>query len=94
MTRYHTTDRRLFDTLAGRNLRCLRTSADLTLEQLGEALGISFQQLHKHEKGRSMSLWRAVQICQTLDVPLSELIPRAFDQELARLPANSPPGQG
>jgi transcriptional regulator with XRE-family HTH domain len=67
----------LFNVLVGRNLRRLRRSSDLTLDQLGGALGVSLQQLHKHEQGRGVSLWRAVQICRALDVPLSELVPVA-----------------
>jgi len=83
-----------FNSLVGRNLRRLRRSADLTLEQLGDALGISFQQLHKHEQGRGASLWRAVQICRALDVPLSELIPSDLDPDhaLADLPPKTKPG--
>jgi hypothetical protein len=78
VTRYHITDRRIFDTLAGRNLRCLRTSADLTLEQLGDALGIS---ISAAAQARERASQEPVARCP--DVPLSQLIPRAFDQELA-----------
>jgi transcriptional regulator with XRE-family HTH domain len=87
-------EKHLFNALVGRNLRRLRRSADLTLEQLGDALGVSLQQLHKHERGRGVSLWRAVQICRALDVPLSELIPSDLDRDhgLADLPPKTKPG--
>ena len=82
----------LFNALVGRNLRRLRRSSDLTLEQLGGALGITLQQLHKHEQGRGVSLWRAVQICRALDVPLSELVPSDVDARLGTLPPKTKPG--
>ena len=82
----------LFNALVGRNLRRLRRSADLTLDQLGSVLGVTLQQLHKHEQGRGVSLWRAVQICRALDVPLSELVPSDVDAHLATLPSKTKPG--
>ena len=85
-------EKNLFNVLVGRNLRRLRRSADLTLEQLGGALGVTLQQLHKHEQGRGVSLWRAVQICRALDVPLSELVPSDVDAHLAMLPPKAKPG--
>jgi len=86
-------EKHFFNALVGRNLRRLRRSADLTLDQLGSALGVTLQQLHKHEQGRGVSLWRAVQICRALDVPLSELVPSDVDAHLANLPPKTKPGK-
>jgi hypothetical protein len=82
-------EKQLFNEIVGYKLRRLRRKADLTLGQLGGALGVTLQQSHKHEQGSGVSLWRAVQICRALDVPLSE---SDVDAHLATLPRKTKRG--
>lgn len=39
------------DILVGRNIRMIRVMRGLSQEKLGEALGVTFQQVQKYEKG-------------------------------------------
>lgn len=60
------------DVHVGKRLREVRIMRGLTQTQLGEKLGISFQQVQKYEKGTnrigSSRLW---DMCGILDVPVS-----------------------
>ena len=60
------------DVHVGHRLREVRIMRGLTQTQLGERLGISFQQVQKYEKGTkrigSSRLW---DMCGILDVPVS-----------------------
>ena len=60
------------DVHVGHRLREVRIMHGLTQTQLGERLGISFQQVQKYEKGTnrigSSRLW---DMCNILDVPVS-----------------------
>ncbi len=60
------------DVQVGKRLRDVRIMRGLTQTQLGEKLGISFQQVQKYEKGTnrigSSRLW---DMCNILDVPVS-----------------------
>jgi transcriptional regulator with XRE-family HTH domain len=42
--------------LMGARVRHLRTERNMTLTELGEKLGISYQQVQKYEKGRNAML--------------------------------------
>ncbi len=60
------------DVHVGKRLREVRIMRGLTQTQLGDKLGISFQQVQKYEKGTnrigSSRLW---DMCGILDVPVS-----------------------
>ncbi len=56
----------------GSRVRTRRTLLGLSQEKLGEALGISFQQLQKYERGSNrIGASRLYQISKVLDVPVS-----------------------
>ena len=61
----------------------------MKLRELGDALGVTAQQLHKHETRGSLSFWRAAQICRVLDVPLSDLLPNELRAQLIPQLANA-----
>lgn len=58
------------DVHLGAQVRLARNSRDMTQQQLGDALGITFQQVQKYEKGTNRiggaRLW---EIAKALDVP-------------------------
>jgi transcriptional regulator with XRE-family HTH domain len=59
------------DKLIGRNIRVYRLAKDMTQEELGEKLGVTFQQVQKYEKGiNRVGSGRLYQIAEVLDVPV------------------------
>lgn len=59
------------DAHVGGNLRTIRRAHKLTQEKLGDALGLTFQQVQKYEKGvNRISVSRLYQIAQFFDLPL------------------------
>lgn len=88
------------DRIVGQRLRWRRRELRLTQEQLGERLGLTFQQVQKYEKGvNRISAGRLFEMATTLTVPVSyfydgieellESLPRAQLHE-AYLPARLP----
>jgi transcriptional regulator with XRE-family HTH domain len=66
------------DKLVGRNTRLHRLAAEFTQEELGEKLGVTFQQVQKYEKGTNrVGSGRLYEIAEILDVPLKSF----FDGE-------------
>lgn len=60
------------DVHVGRRLRAMRQAKELSQGRLGDALGITFQQVQKYEKGSNrISASRLQQIAKMLDVPVS-----------------------
>ena len=60
------------DVHVGSRVRLRRTMAKLSQEKLGEALGVTFQQVQKYEKGTNrIGASRMQQIAETLNVPIS-----------------------
>lgn len=58
------------DIHVGKRLRQRRTFVGMTQEQLGAALGITFQQIQKYERGANrIGASRLFDICRILDVP-------------------------
>ncbi len=56
--------------LIGRNIRLLRESRGVSQEELGDMLGITYQQIQKYEKGKSgLSAPRLYAMSQYLYVP-------------------------
>ncbi len=56
----------------GRRVRMRRMLAGVSQDKLGEALGVTFQQIHKYENGSNrISASSLQQIAKMLDVPVS-----------------------
>ena len=78
------------DRHVGSRVRMRRVMLGMSQEKLGEALGLTFQQVQKYEKGiNRIGASRLQQISQTLDVPLSYFFEGApsFDSAAGREPA-------
>ena len=59
------------DHLVGQRLRWRRRELRLTQEQLGEKLGLTFQQVQKYEKGvNRISAGRLYELSTVLDIPV------------------------
>jgi transcriptional regulator with XRE-family HTH domain len=62
------------DTQIGLRIRHIRMQQKLSQEELGEALGVSFQQVQKYEKGSNrLSLSRAMQVAKALNTTVNEV---------------------
>jgi transcriptional regulator with XRE-family HTH domain len=73
----------LLDKVVGRRLRARRLQLGLSQQALGDALGISYQQVQKYEKGVSrIGAGRLQQAAEILDVPVSVF----FDEKLGGSP--------
>ena len=60
------------DVQVGSRVRLRRTLLGLNQTQLGERLGLTFQQIQKYERGvNRISASRLYQMCHILDVPVS-----------------------
>lgn len=57
------------DKILGQKLKAIRITKGYSQERLGEALGVTFQQIQKMEAGKNrLSLKDANTICQTLNI--------------------------
>src|ERR1700740_1522580 len=64
------------DVLVGQNIRICRLQKGLSQTELGERIGVTFQQIQKYEKGANrVGASRLTQIADVLGVP----IPTLFD---------------
>jgi transcriptional regulator with XRE-family HTH domain len=62
-----------FDDLIGTRVKAARLRVGISQQQLGEKLGVSFQQVQKYEKGANrISVSRLPQIADALGVSISE----------------------
>jgi transcriptional regulator with XRE-family HTH domain len=62
------------DKVMGQRIKARRNEQGMSQEELGDALGVSFQQVQKYEKGANrVSTGRLVQICQKLQCSISDL---------------------
>jgi transcriptional regulator with XRE-family HTH domain len=62
------------DVHVGKRIRVRRTILGMSQETLADALGITFQQVQKYEKGiNKISVDRLQQICNTLGITMSSL---------------------
>lgn len=76
------------DAEVGARIRARRRALKLSQTRLGEAVGLSFQQVQKYELGRNrVSASMLVRIARALDTTVSELMGEASlpDDALARL---------
>ena len=77
------------DIHVGSRIRLRRTMLGMSQEKLGEALGITFQQIQKYEKGTNrVGASRLQAISGILNVPVSFFFEDAPDGN----PANTPAG--
>lgn len=64
-----------FDRQLGDRLKALRTRRGLSLADVASEIGISYQQLQKHEAGRnSLTVHRLVRIANALEVDLQTIL--------------------
>jgi len=82
-------DSKLFDEHIGRNIREQRTAAELSQTVLGNALGVSFQQIQKFETGHNrISAGQLWLLCHFLDVPITAILdgahPKMFKPQSRR----------
>ena len=62
------------DILVGRRIRARRRQLGLSQQDLADALGLSYQQVQKYEKGVSrIGAGRLQQLARILEVPVSDL---------------------
>jgi transcriptional regulator with XRE-family HTH domain len=63
------------DTAVGARVRALRIQRKMSQEKLGDALGLTFQQVQKYEKGTNrISASRLIAISKILKVPVVHLL--------------------
>jgi transcriptional regulator with XRE-family HTH domain len=68
------------DVNVGLRLRTLRKSKNMSQEELGKSLGITFQQIQKYERGvNRISASMLVKSARTLGVPPASLLPEEGD---------------
>lgn len=69
------------DVEIGQALRALRTVKGVSQTALGEALGITFQQIQKYESGKNrLSVSSLIRVCKALSVAPMDVIGSQFDQ--------------
>jgi transcriptional regulator with XRE-family HTH domain len=62
------------DAEVGNHLRSYRNAAGMSQAELGEKLGVSFQQVQKYEKGTNhLSLAKAIAVCEILSCNIADL---------------------
>lgn len=62
------------DVHVGKRIRMRRIEREMSQEKLGEAIGLTVQQIQKYEKGTNrVSASRLQQICDALEIPVSLL---------------------
>jgi transcriptional regulator with XRE-family HTH domain len=78
------------DKVMGERIRARRNQQGLSQEELGEGLGVSFQQVQKYEKGTNrVSTGRLVQICKTLRCSISDLAEGLSGKDAEITPASA-----
>lgn len=69
------------DVEIGQAVRAIRTVRGVSQTTLGEALGITFQQIQKYESGRNrLSVSSLVRVCKVLQCSPMDIIGAQFDQ--------------
>ncbi len=77
------------DVHVGSRVRLRRTLLGMNQTQFGEALGLSFQQVQKYERGfNRINAGRLYEISQVLDVPVSFFFDEFSDEAKAASPDN------
>ena len=66
------------DHIVGQNIRIFRKSRGMSQSALGEAIGLTFQQIQKYEKGTNrVGSSRLVEIATALQIPVARLFDNA-----------------
>ena len=89
------------DVHVGSRIRLRRTLLGMSQERLGEALGLTFQQVQKYERGvNRVGASRLFDLSRVLDVPISfffddmpDNLTNSFGGQLNRRPGGFPEGQ-
>lgn len=77
------------DREAGAAVRYHRLLQGLSLEELAERVGITFQQLQKYERGANrISIGRLYQLAEALEVPVYALLPNMATGQNESQPAS------
>ena len=90
------------DIHVGSRVRMRRTLLGMSQEKLGDALGLTFQQVQKYERGANrMGASRLFQFCQILGVPITYFFDdmptglKTTEQQVVKgLSENMPPARG
>ncbi len=78
------------DVHVGRRLRLRRTLLGMSQEKLGEAIGLTFQQIQKYERGSNrIGASRLFDLSRVLDVPVGFFFEEMSDDVAARSPGQS-----
>lgn len=78
------------DVIMGERIRARRNQLGMSQDDLGKALGVSFQQIQKYEKGTNrVSTGRIFQICKTFDCSISDLTEGMGGKEAKITPAST-----
>lgn len=76
------------DVHVGKRLRLRRTLLGMSQEKLGEALGLTFQQVQKYERGANrIGASRLFDVSRILDVPISFFFDDMGDDTASQSPA-------
>ena len=80
MAKSETIDRKrraaIIDRKIGQRLRAIRREAGWSQERLGEALGMSFQQVQKYENGKNrVAVSTLLLIAEALKRPVTDFLP-------------------
>ena len=72
------------DRLIGRRLKTYRDIKGISQTELGEALGVTFQQIQKYESGKNkVSVSRLIDVCKILDTSLMTFLSGLEDAKKA-----------
>ena len=78
------------DTFVGQNIRLFRKAKGLSQTQLGDAIGVTFQQVQKYENGfNRVGSSRLVRIATALDVPVQSFFAGIMPEQNRPGPAES-----
>ena len=87
-------DERKLDRKIGRRLHELRISRGMKQSEVSEAVGVTFQQLQKYERGVNMaSPWKLARLADILGVPVAsffdaaDVVPKARTEHHTRMMA-------
>jgi transcriptional regulator with XRE-family HTH domain len=83
-----------YDAIVGHNIRITRQAKGMSQTELGQELGVSFQQVQKYETGTNrVGVGRLIRIAEALDVPVTALlagVPGVPSSDGATVPHDAP----
>lgn len=78
------------DRIIGERVRAYRDIKGLSQTELGEAIGVTFQQIQKYERGKNkVGVSRLFEICKALDTPIMSFLSGLDDTKKAQIIAIS-----